>query len=317
MELMQLEMFVAMVETGGFHKAAERVLRTQPAVSMAIRKLEQEIGAPLFDRANRNAVVLTDTGDVLYDYAKKLLNLREEALISLQQLHSLQSGRIRIGANESTSLYLLPQLILDFREQFPKIKIEVFRKLSAQLPQELRQRNLDFAILSFLPETSDLESTVIMRDELSLIASPKHRLAGRERVHIRELGAEAFIAHNVRSPSRDQVIEAFRRFQTPLNITIEIATIETIKRFVAMNLGLAFAPRMCVREEVERKELAVIPVEGFRYERTLWAVRRRTDALSHATQAFMQIIEAMAQKTLRPEPSPAAGQEKPLADAVN
>jgi len=314
---MQLEMFVAMVEAGSFHKAAERVFRTQPAVSMAIRKLEQEIGAQLFDRSNRNAVVLTDSGEVLYDYAKKLLNMRAEALTSLQQLHNLQSGRIRIGANESTGLYLLPQLILDFREQFPKIKIEVFRKLSAQLPQELRQRNLDFAILSFLPETSDLEATLIMRDELALIASPEHRLASRERVHIRELGAESFIAHNVRSPSRDKVIEAFRRFQTPLNITIEIATIETIKRFVAMNLGLAFAPRMCVQEEVERKELAIIPVEGFRYERTLWAVRRRTDALSHAAQAFMQVIQAMAQKTLRPEPSPATGLEKPLSDAVN
>src|SRR5581483_6018242 len=155
MELMQLEMFVAMVEEGNFHKAAERVFRTQPAVSMAIRKLEQELGSQLFDRTNRNACVLTDTGEVLYDYAKRLLNLRDEAIITLQQLHNLQRGRIRIGANESTSLYLL------------------------------RQRNLDFAILSFLPDASDLEATPIRRDELVLIASPQHRLAGRERVHIR------------------------------------------------------------------------------------------------------------------------------------
>ena len=314
---MQLEMFVAMVEEGNFHKAAERVFRTQPAVSMAIRKLEQELGSQLFDRSNRNACVLTDTGDVLYDYAKRLLNLRDEAIITLQQLHNLESGRIRIGANESTSLYVLPKLILEFRARYPKIKIEVYRQLSAKLPQEIRQRNLDFAILSFLPDASDLETTPIMRDELVLIASPSHKLAGRDRVHLRELGGENFIAHNVRSPSREKVIEAFRRFQTPLNITIEIATIETIKKFVAMNLGLAFTPRMCVQEDVDRGDLAVIPVEGFRYERTLWAVRRRTDAHSHATQAFLEIIDALADRLLRGQPAVGSPAEKPATEAVN
>src|ERR1044072_2777346 len=108
MDLMQLEMFVAMVEEQNFHKAAERVFRTQPALSMSLRKLEQELGTPLFDRSDRSNYSLTDRGEVLYDYAKSLLNLRDEALTTLQRLHTLQSGRIRIGANESTSLYLLP-----------------------------------------------------------------------------------------------------------------------------------------------------------------------------------------------------------------
>src|ERR1700733_1095362 len=103
MELMQLEMFVAMVEEGSFHKAAKRVLRTQPAVSIALRKLEQEIGAAHFDRTNRNAAVLTSSGELLFDYAKRLLNLRDETVSALQELHNLKSGRIRIGANESTS----------------------------------------------------------------------------------------------------------------------------------------------------------------------------------------------------------------------
>src|SRR5215510_12076927 len=154
-----------------------------------------------------------------------------------------------------------------------------------------------------------------MRDELVLVASPRHRLVGRERVHIRELGDENFIAHNARSPSREKVIETFRRFQTPLNITIEIATIETIKRFVAKNLGLAFTPRMCVQEDVERGDLAIIPVEGFRYERTLWAVRRRTDAHSHAAQAFLEIIHTLAEKLMRGQPA-TPHLDKPVAEAL-
>lgn len=318
MELMQLEMFVAMVEEGSFRKAADRVFRTQPALTMAIRKLEQELGAPLLDRANRNDYALTDSGEVFYEHAKRLLNLRDEGLVALEQLHTLRSGRIRIGANESTSLYLLPQLILEFREQYPRIKIEVTRQLSARLPRELRQRNVDFTILSFLPDETDLEAIPIMRDELVFIVDSGHRLAGAERVHVRDLGAESFIGHNVRSPARDKVIETFRRFQTPLNITIEITTIETIKRFVAMRLGVAFVPLMCVREECERGDLLVVPVEGFRHERTLWAVRRRTDAHSHAVQAFTNVVESISKKLLAGQQPPrASGKKSQPAGVIN
>jgi DNA-binding transcriptional LysR family regulator len=300
---MQLEMFVAMVEEGSFHRAAERVFRTQPAVSMALRRLEQQLDACLFDRSNRADYCLTPTGQLLYEYAKRLINLRDETLQALEQLHTLQSGRLRIGANESTSLYLLPKLILAFRQQFPKIKIEVFRHGSARLPYELRQRNLDFAILSYRPDDSDFDSTLLMHDELLLAASPRHGLARQSRVHIRDLGCESFIAHNAQSPSRKKVIESFRRFQTPLNITIEIATIETVKRFVAMNLGLAFVPRMCVQEEIARGELVVIPVEGFSYKRSLWLLRRRTDAHSHAMQAFLEVVGSLTAE-LNPAPQP-------------
>jgi DNA-binding transcriptional LysR family regulator len=296
MDLMQLEMFVAMVEESNFHKAAARVLRTQPALSMALRKLEQELGAALFDRSSRSDYALTDSGEVLYDYAKRLLNLRDEALTSLRQLHTLQSGRIRIGANESTSLYVLPQLILSFREQYPRIKVEVYRHLSAKLPYEVRQRNLDLAILSFYPEDTDLEKTLLMRDQLVLIASPEHHLAKEARVHIRDLGAESFIAHNVHSPARENVVATFRKYQTPLNITTEIATMETIKKFVALNIGLGFVPLMCVNEAVERGEVVIIPVEGFYHERNLWAVRRKTDTHAHAAQAFMKMIEEFAKE---------------------
>lgn len=316
MDLMQLEMFVAMVEEGSFRKAAERVFRTQPAVSMALRKLEQEIGTPIFDRSTRSDYELTDTGEVLYDYAKQLLNLRDEAYATLKQLQSLQSGRIRIGANESTSLYLLPGLILAFREQYPKIKIEVLRQLSTRLPAELRQRNLDVAIMSFKPNDSDLEATPIMRDELALISSPGHRLAKSERVHIKDLGAESFIAHNVRSSSRDSVIESFRKHETPLNISIEIATIETIKKFVSMNLGLAFVPRMCVQEEVERGEIVLIPLQGFSYARTLWVVRRRTETHSHAASAFLQLISEFSSQSIGNQPAIESASD-PALEAIN
>jgi DNA-binding transcriptional LysR family regulator len=298
MDLMQLEMFVATVEEGGVLKAAAKVLRTQPAVSIALRKLEHDIGAPLFDRSNRNDYALTDAGQLLYDYATRLLNLREEARSALESLQSLKVGRIRLGASESTSLYVLPKLILAFRELYPKIKIEVFRHLSARLPQELAERKLDFAIISDLPPDSGLEALPILQDELVLVVSPSHRLSKSKLVSIKDLGEEAFITDNIRSSSREKVMDVFRRHQTSFNVAIEISTVETIKKYVAMNLGVAFVPLMCVRDDLARGDLVMLPVEGFRHERTLWLVRRQSDGQSHAAQMFMKVIKSQPEERL-------------------
>lgn len=302
MELMQLEMLVAAVEEGGIHKAADRVSRTQPAVSMALRKLEAEIGAPLFDRSQRNHYTLTEVGETLYAYAKRLLDLRGEALSALKELNHLERGHLRVGANESVSQYLLPKLTREFHQQYPKIEIEVRQRLSTMLLEEIKQRHLDCAILSFLPHDSAFEATPVVRDELVLIASPQHRLASRQRIRIRDLGAESLIAHQVRSPSRDKVAEAFRRSHTAPNVAQETASLEEIKRLIAANVGVGFVPLSCAQEEVERRELVVISVADFHHERTLWAVRRRTNAHSRAAQAFLQVIVEMAEKLSRSEP---------------
>ena len=290
MDLMQLEMFVATVEEGSVHKAARRVYRTQPAVSIALRKLEQQVGAPLFDRSNRNAYLLTDSGQTLFGYARRLLNLRDESLSAIQDLHNIQTGRLRIGANQSASIHVLPRLVKDFRDRYPKIKIEITRQVSTKLLRQLRDRTLDFAVLSFLPDADDIEGTAVARDELVLVVNPRHRLAGAPIVHVRDLGEERFIAHNVRSSSREKVLEAFRRHETPLNITIEIATIEAIKKFVARDLGASFVPLMCVKEELESGELVRVPVEEIQHERTLWLVRRATETHHHAAGAFLNLV---------------------------
>src|SRR5262249_54435279 len=180
-------------------------------------------------------------------------------------------GRVRIGANESTSLYLLPDVILAYKQQHPHVKVEIYRHVSELLPREVLDRNVDFALMASEPSDRDLEAFPVLKDELILIMSPKHPFAGRSSVKIKELGKESFIAHNVNTGSRVKVIEAFARHHTPLNIALELATVETIKRFVQKRIGLAFVPRMCVREELERGTLTSVPVQGLTYNRTLWA----------------------------------------------
>lgn len=289
MELTQLEFFLKVVEEKSFSKAADRVFRTQPAISIAIRRLEEEVGAPLFDRSQKTPT-LTEAGRVFYDYARRIIAMRDQAREAVAELRTLQKGRVRIGANESTSLYLLPQVILAYRKRYPNVKVEVYRDVSEKLPREVLDRNFDLALMAFEPTDPELEKFPVLKDELVLILYPDHPLAQREYVTVKELGNESFIAHNVRSASRAKVIESFARHNTPLNIALELATVETIKRFVQLKIGIAFVPRMCVREELERGTLRTVPVRGLSYQRTLWAAHRRNAALSHAAAAFVDLL---------------------------
>lgn len=295
MELTQLEFFVSVVEEGSFSKAADRVFRTQPAVSISIRRLEQELGVPVFDRSQKTPT-LTEAGELIYDYAKRMLTLRNEAQGVVAELRALERGRVRIGANESTSLYLLPHVILEFRRKHPQVKVEIFRHVSENLPREVLDRNVDFAVLAFQPVDNDLKCFPILKDELVLIMSPGHPLANRESVSVKELGSESFLAHNVKTASRQKVIEVFAQHHTPLNITLELATVETIKRFVQLEVGLAFVPRMCVADELERGTISTVPVHGLSYRRVLWVTHRRVLTFSHAAQAFLSVLHQMAKK---------------------
>jgi DNA-binding transcriptional LysR family regulator len=289
MEMAQLEYFMRVVQEKSFSKAAVRVFRTQPAVSIAIRRLEEEIGLPLLER-NQKVPVLTEAGQVVYDYARRILGLRDEVGQAIRELQSLKSGRVRVGANESMSLYLLPELILAYRQQHPDVKVEIFRHASNRLTRELLERNIDIALMAFEPVDRELEAFPVLKDELVLIMSPKHRLAGRMSVKIKDLGTEPFVAHNVNSSSRFKVIEAFATQHTALNITLELDTIETIKRFVQQRVGLGFVPRMCVREELERGALVSVPVRGLSHNRTLWAAHRRGTHLSPAATTFLSLL---------------------------
>jgi DNA-binding transcriptional LysR family regulator len=293
MEITQIEAFVAVVEERSFSRAAARLLRTQPAVSQAVRRLEEWAGEPLLDRSTKSGV-LTASGRLFYDYAKKVLNLRQEARSALAELRALERGKVTIGANESTALYLLP-VLKRFHERYPRVQVAVKRSLSREIPSALLRHEIDLGVLSFNPQNPDLESAVVSVDELCLIAPRSHRLARSGGVSIRALGQEQFIAHNVSSPYRQRVIETFARYHTPLQIAAELPTVETIKKFVGMGMGVAFVPRMCVQEELARHEFVAVPVNELRIQRKLRLIYRRHSTLSAAAQGFLNVTRTLAE----------------------
>ena len=294
MELHQLETFLAVAEERSFSRAAVRLHRTQPAVSQVIRKLEEAVGETLFDRAARDGS-LTAAGVLLRDYALRLLALRREAASALGELKSLESGRLQLAANEYTCMYLLPA-IDRYRREFPHITVAVHRMLASRIPDELNLRTFELGMLSFRPDPAHYRSIAVYADTLACIVGPTHPLAGAKRVTISQLGEETFIAHNVASPLRRKVIEAFQRHRTPLNMGIELPTIEAIKRFVAMGNGVALIPHLTVAQELESGDLVRIPVEDLEARRILRLVHRRQTTLSYAARAFLRTIKTLAQE---------------------
>lgn len=276
MELMQLEMFVAVVEEGSVRRASERVYRTQPAVSIAIRKLEEEFEVPLFDRSKRYSFRLTQAGESLYRHAKRMLSVRSEAAAQLEDMAKLRTGRVSIGANESISLHLLPQLAHEFLKKYPGMHLELLSEGSENLLRDLRARRLDVAFLSFRPDDPDLDCSFLVEDELVLITSAKHSLAQKMCVQFQDLRDEAILMMDVStsSPWHKCVDQAFLRFKIPLHLKVENAPIEAIKKMVTVGLGVGFVPLLCVQQEVARGELRIVEIQGFRELRSVWLVRR-------------------------------------------
>lgn len=287
MDINQLEVLVAVAQEKSFSRAAETLHRTQPAVSQAIRRLETELGEPLFDRSSKDGT-LTGAGHVLFDFAQQMLNLRQHAHSALKELKDLHRGKLSLSANEYTVMYLLP-IIPAFRARHPHIKIEVKRSLASRIPSEILGRETEIGIMSFKPNDPTVAAVPVLMDELALIVAPDHPLAGKRTVSVRELGAESFIAHNVPSPYREKVMRTFEKYKTPLNISMELPTLEAIKRFVERGMGVALVPRLAAQAEIARGQLAALTVREMKLERRLHLVYRKGATLSHAARAFLRV----------------------------
>jgi DNA-binding transcriptional LysR family regulator len=292
MEWYSLQVFRAVATERSFSRAAEKLFRTQPAVSLAVQRLEAELGERLIDRTGKK-LILTDAGRLVLDYARRFDNLRAEMDNALAELRDNSAGRLVIGANESTILYLLPH-IAAYRRLYPRIRVQVRRSLSSRVPSQIVDGDLELGVISYDPQDVRVTATVIYTDHLAFVVSPQHRFARRKSLSIKDLGMETFIAHNVLSPYRNQVIQAFDQHKVTLNMDVEMPTVETIRKLVQANEGVAFLPRMCVGPEIERRVLCEVQVKELKLAREIRLVYPARRGLSHAARAFLDLVKAKA-----------------------
>src|SRR5580765_5669951 len=289
MQLPDLAAFLAVASDRSFSAAARRLHRTQPAISQAVRRIEDELGERLFDRSSRDGT-LTEAGRLLQDYAQRLLGLAHEAQTAIQELQQVRRGRVIMGANEAAVHSLLPH-IERFAAQHPKVAVEVRRVPSRQIAGAVLDRSIDFGVLTFQPADRGVQTILLGGDDIVLLTAPTHPLAERRRVTIEEVGKQVVIAHNDPSPTRDRVLRAYERRRTSINIQISLPSLDGIKRAVEMGIGVALLPRRCALTEIARGHLAAVRVPELGATKQVRLVFRKTGERSRAAEAFLEVVK--------------------------
>jgi DNA-binding transcriptional LysR family regulator len=315
MELLQLEHFLAVAEEGSFTRAAARVCRTQSAVSQSVKKLEEAIGVPLLAR-DMPELSLTEAGRAMVDRARRMLSLRDEAIRQVGGLRNLTSGTLTIAAHESAAVYLLPGPLRRYFDRFPRIKVGIHRRRLDEIPRQVMDREFDVGFVKEEPAFQELRTVLVYDDEMILIGSPRHPLATRGPVRVRDLGSESFMLHHLCASTEQKILRLFDAHTTRCNIAAELWSFESIKHFVQQDVGLAFVPRITVLQEITDGTLVSIPLKELDMPRKMFMVYRKSGYVSDSAQQFIDVISQFKWNNSLPHPvEPVAG-GRPMLRAV-
>lgn len=289
MDLLQLEYFLAVVEERSFTRAADRVCRTQPAVSQSVKKLEEELGTPLFDR-DSHEVVLTQAGKSLVEHARKMVCVRDHAMRDVVALRNLQTGTLTITAHESAAVYLLPTALHYYLQRYPEIKIGIHRSRLQDIPGKVLDREFNVGFVKDQPTSRELQWVEVHQDEMILIAAANHPLARRHAVRIRDLGEERFVVHHLCSQTEQMITQLFAQQSTRCRIAAELWSFENIKQFVQAEVGLAFVPRITVEQELQDRSLARVDLPEIHIPRRTLMIYRDQGRLAEPTAELINIV---------------------------
>jgi len=291
----QLKILHAISNEGSFKKAAEKLYISQPAVSLQVQNLERQLNTPLFYRDKRKAR-LTETGQLLIKYCDRILGLCEETCRALDELNTLQSGGLIIGASQTTGTYLMPRLIGIFKHKYPQIAIELQVHSTRKISWGVSNGNIDLAVVGGeIPKElqNSLNITSYAEDELALILPLSHPFSSLEFIQKEDLYRLRFIALNTQSTIRNVIEKTLTEHGIDsryLKIEMELNSIEAIKNAVHSGLGAAFVSVSAITKELELDMLHWAKIEGITIKRTLSILLNPKRYYSNATQIFKEEI---------------------------
>ena len=294
-DIRRLEIFCRVVEQQSFTKAAEATLLAQPTVSEHIRLLEESLGEKLLDRLGRQ-VLPTPAGDILYRYARRILRLRDEAVQALADYRGKLSGHLTIGASTIPGAYLLPQLIRQFKEHHPEIRLTLRIAGSGRIRQDLAQGELELAIIGDQGKHPDLTTREIFSDELILAALPGHPLTRQESVIPADLCRHPFLMREEGSGTRDVMSRALGEAgfdAARLDVVAEMGSSDAIRQGIKAGLGLSILSNLAVEEDLKNGALARIPLAGVRMTRPFYLIQRKSRQLTPLAQTFLDFLPAI------------------------
>jgi DNA-binding transcriptional LysR family regulator len=288
MDFDQLATFVYVAKLKSFSRAGQKVFRSQSAVSAQIRQLEQAYHARLLDRSAKS-VELTPAGEVLFEYAEKLLRLRDESVQFVADRGNVVQGPVMFGANEATCLYLLPDIFAEFQRRFPLVHISIYRNFSHKILQRVEDGSIDVGIVTLPTKSPNLRVHHIHRDRLRFMVSTRNPLAQRSKLTLEEVASQPLILPRT-GFTRQVLDKLFRPYRSRLHVTMELPSIGMIKRFVGADAGVSFISESFAKDQVKAGEVKLLTVEGVDLYRELGLVYRRDRSLPRASQALIALI---------------------------
>ena len=289
MNLHHLRLFAAVVEHGGFTKAAESLRLSQPAISKSIKELEAETNLTLLERSSRS-VKLTDAGRVLYDRARELFGVERVAERELRELRGLKRGVLRIAASTTIATYFLPPVLGRFHLRHPRVRIRAASANTRAVLRMLLESRADIALVEGPVAHADVDVIPWRDDELVVIAPPDHPLVGRT-VEVGALAAQPFLVREPGSGTRVVTEQALARHGIRLANTIRVGGTEVMKQAVAAGLGLAIVSRAAAADQLTLGKIAVLDVGGLAIRRTLARLKLRDRATTIAGRELESLLD--------------------------
>ncbi|MBV8718139.1 MAG: LysR family transcriptional regulator [Chloroflexi bacterium] len=295
MDLRHLQTLCAVIDSGGFTRAAERLYLTQSAVSFQIRQLEDALGTTLFDRS-AGGVRPTQSGEVLYRYARKLLLLAAEARDENSTLESARQGRVRIGATEVCALFL-PEVLRQFGQHHANVEIAVFEGPAAQVVERVLAGQSDIGIVPFLDDVSGIAFTPLLELQLLAVCEPRHAFSQLEVVTAAQLAAQPLALYEQGSVYRQVVERACASIGMRPRIAFESNWLTSLLRAVEAGLGVTVLPLQSVREQVESGRLVTRPLAGVDARLPIAVAARSRETFS---VPLRDLIDLLVEQTQRP-----------------
>jgi DNA-binding transcriptional LysR family regulator len=292
--LQQMEALVCIVEERTFSGAARKMFLTQPSLTKHIKNVEELLGVKILNRRSRG-ITLTPEGKILYDYAKRILKLREEAKDKIQRVREDEAGNIFICASTIPATYILPHVLSDFRKAYPDIRFYLQNADSDEVIETITGNRGEVGFIGKDPRSSRLHAEALWRDRLVLAVPAGHPFAKKGSVTLAELCREPFIIRERGSATRE-IFENCLRDQKKLtlagfNIISEVGSSEAVKEAVLAGLGVSVISVHAIAREIDRGEIAEVPLKGCRIERYFYLIYRRQFALMHQHKLFLDFVK--------------------------
>ncbi len=290
MQIDNFKIFADLVETKSFSKAARLNGVTQSAVSQQARSMEKHFGTLLIDRSQKQ-FQLTREGERVYQSSKEILHDYEKLMSELMEMRKVISGTIRISTIYSIGLHELPPYVKSFLSEFPSVNVRIEYRRSNLVYEDILHNSVDFGLVAFPQKHRQIEILPFRNDKLVAICHPQHPLASESSLSPIALADHKFISFDPDIPTRKAVDQIFKDQKLEIEPVMEFDNIETVKRAVEIDAGIAIVPFATVIQELKQGTLATVPMEGSGFERPLGILMRKGRVLTPAMKKMLEVLE--------------------------